>query len=433
MNPGFSVPSRRQFLTWCGAAVPWGMLRARADEPTTIDPVAADWAADFDKVMEDYMSPRNIPGGALAVIKDGKLVFAKGYGWADRDKKLPVKPDSLFRIASISKPITAAGVMKMVESGKLKLDDKAFEILNLQPVREPGEDPDPRLATVTIRQCLQHTGGWDRDQSGDPMFLPALIAQKTGTPPPAGPDAIIRYMLGQTLDFQPGEHYAYSNFGYCVLGRVIEKLSGQAYDAYIQERILKPAGIQNMRLGATRESGQAPGEVKYYMPDHDMANSVFPEVKEKVLWPYGGFYAGAMDAHGGWISSAVGLMRFAAALDDPARSPLLKPETIAEMVAPPPAPVSRKTDGSLGEKYYACGWDVRPQGHGGHADYTHNGSLPGTFTIIMRRGDGISFAALFNQRSSNPNFPDPAILNALHKAADSVRHWPPEDLFPKWP
>lgn len=408
---------------------PAWLMPARAEDPAI---TTGQWAEDFDKAMEEYMAPRAIPGGVMAVIKDRRLVFAKGYGWADREKKLPVKPDSLFRLASISKPITAAGVMKLVEDGKLRMEDKPFEILNLKPVLEPGKDPDPRLAAITVRQCLQHTGGWDRDLSGDPMFRPAMTAEKAGTPPPAGPDAIIRYMLGQPLDFNPGERYAYSNFGYCVLGRVLEKLTGRTYEDWMREFILKPAGIQHMRLGATRESGQAPGEVKYYMPDDGMADSVFPDVKEKVLWPYGGFYAEAMDAHGGWIGSAVDLLRFAAAFDDPAHSPLLKPETIAEMVAPPPPPASRKPDGSLGEKYYACGWDVRTPGHGGKADYTHNGSLPGTFTVIMRRGDGISFAALFNQRSSNPKLPDLAILNALQKAADAVRNWPSEDLFPKW-
>lgn len=435
--------SRRRFLALCGgAAAPALVLKSWSEENSTPAPAttpnvgdagtSAAWAAAFEKAMEEYMTPRAIPGGVLAVMKDRRLVFAKGYGWADREKKLPVKPDSLFRLASISKPITAVAVMKQIEEGKLSLDDKPFQMLNLKPVTEPGKEPDPRIAGITIRQLLQHTGGWDRDTSGDPMFKPAMIAKKTGTPPPAAQEAIIRYMLGQPLDFNPGERYAYSNFGYCVLGRILEKVTGQPYEIYLKEKILSPAGAHHMRQGATRESGQAPGEVKYYTPENEMADSVFPDVKEKVGWPYGGFFAEAMDSHGGWISSAVDLLRFSAALDDPAGSPLLKAETIREMYAPPPAPAARKPDGSLADRFYACGWDVRTNGPKGRTDYTHNGSLPGTFTLLMRRSDGLSWAVLFNQRSSDPKLPDLAISPALHKAADSITDWPAEDLFSKW-
>lgn len=430
--------TRRQFLALCGAAAPSAMLPASllaADEPS---PAAAgqsppdSWAAAFEKAMEAYMTPRAMPGGALAVIRNRRLVFAKGYGWADKDKKLPVRPDSLFRLASISKPITATGIMKLVEDGKLSLEDKPFALLNLKPVIDPDIVPDKRLADITIRQLLQHTGGWDRDKSGDPMFKSTLIAEKAGTPAPAAQDAIIRYMLGQPLDFAPGERYAYSNFGYCVLGRVIEKITGQPYEKWMHENILEPAGARRMRLGLSPENGQAPGEVKYYMPDGEKCESIFPDIKEEVPVPYGGFFAEAMDAHGGWISSAVDLVRFAAALDDPEHSPLLKPATIREMYAAPPPPAARKADGSLESRFYACGWDVRPNGPKGRTDYTHNGSLPGTFTLLMRRSDGLSWAVLFNQRSNDSKLPDLAISQALHAAADSITDWPDVDLFPQW-
>lgn len=434
-------PSRRRFLALCGAAAPALLLKSRADgQPAAPEPAPLDaaltgdgpWAGALNKAMEEYMKPRNMPGGALAVIKDRRLVFAKGYGWADREKKLPVKPDSLFRLASISKPVTAVAVMKMVEEGKLSLDDKPFPMLNLEPVLDPVRPPDARLKDITIRQLLQHTGGWDRDKSGDPMFRPDMTAEKAGTLPPAGQNAIIRYMLGQPLDFNPGERYAYSNFGYCVLGRILEKLSGQSYEACMKEKILTPVGALGMRLCATLENQQAPGEVKYYMPDDEECDSVFPSVKERVPVPYGGFYAEAMDAHGGWLSSAVDLLRFSAALDDPAHSPLLKPGTIREMYAPPPPPVGRKPDGSPAERFYSCGWDVRLNGPKGRTEYTHNGSLPGTFTLLMRRSDGLSWAVLFNQRSNDPKLSDLAISSALHRAADGITDWPEGDLFSKW-
>ena len=178
--------------------------------------------------MEQFMSARKVPGGALAVVKDRRLVYARGYGWADREGEEPVKAESLFRIASISKPVTSAAIMRLVEAGKLSLDKHVAELVAVEPVVPEGKKPDPRLQEITIRQCLQHTGGWNRDVSGDPMFRSVDIARAVGAPAPARQEAIIRYMFGQPLDFAPGASYAYSNFGYCLLGRVIEKVTGRA-------------------------------------------------------------------------------------------------------------------------------------------------------------------------------------------------------------
>lgn len=385
-------------------------------------------AEAFDREMKAFMSERKIPGGALAVVKDRRLVYARGYGWADRDKKIPVKPDSLFRIASLSKPITAVAVLKLVQEKKLNLDARAFDIVRLPPVLEDGSTPDARLGRITVRQLLQHTGGWDREKSFDPMFRAKLIAQKTDTPPPAGAAAVVRYMLGQSLDFDPGSRYAYSNFGYCVLGRVIEQISGQPYEKFVRERILAPIGIEGMRIGASLDDRQAPGEVRYYMADDSKGDCVFPSGPPKVPWPYGGFHLEAMDAHGGWIASAVDLARFAAALDDPKRSPLLKSATYDIMYAPPLPPVSREKNGAPQDSWYGCGWSVRPV-RMGRANYWHTGSLPGTATLLVRRWDGLSWAALFNQRSEDKNLPDGAIDPALHRAADSVGDWPAHNLF----
>ena len=132
-----------------------------------------------------------------------------------------------------------------------------------------------------------------------------------------------------------------------------------------------------------------------------------------------------MDAHGGWIASAVDLARFAAALDDPAHSPLLKPETIATMYAPP--------TGAAKDVWYACGWSVRPVGKSGRANYWHNGSLLGTSSLLVRRSDGLSWAVLFNQRSEDKKLPDDEIDGALHRAANAVKKWPKGNLFADHP
>ena len=406
---------RRAFLaTGLGALV--GVPRGRA--------AGLPIAEAFDREMDAFMKARGIPGGSLAVVKDRRLVYARGYGLADRERSVAVKADSLFRIASISKPFTAVAVMKLIEDGKLTLDQRAFDILQLGFLKK-GDD---RLATITIRQLLHHTAGWNRDTRYDPMFRSRKIAKASGTPAPAQPEAIIRFMLGEPLDFDPGTQYVYANFGYCVLGRVLEKITGRTYEEYVRETILAPMGIRGMRIGASLDGKQAPGEVRYYTSGDGEADNVFEE-GAKVPFPYGGFCLEAMDAHGGWLASAVDLARFAAALDDPVRCPVLKAESLASLYEPPAAPVSRKKDGSLADSFYGCGWMVRPVGKDGRANYWHDGSLPGTSTLLVRRWDGLSWAALFNQRSEDPALPDGAIDGALHRAADAAGEWPSGDLF----
>jgi N-acyl-D-amino-acid deacylase len=412
-----------------------GLLGTAALTQSCISPSASDrrkklsLAAAFDPEVEAFMAARKVPGGALAVVKDRRLVYARGYGWADRDAEIAVGPDSLFRIASISKPITAVAVMKLIEQGRLSLDDRALDLLKLEPTARDNGHIERRLARITVRQLLQHTGGWDRDKSFDPMFRPVEIAKAVGTPAPADAAAVIQYMLGQPLDFDPGTRYAYSNFGYCLLGRIIERMTGRPYDKFVKEEVLAPIGITQMRIGATLDGRQAKDEVRYYMSNGGTTASVFPSRVGQVAWPYGGFHLEAMDAHGGWIASAVDLARFAAALDDPSRCPLLKRQSLEIVSAPPPPPVSRRSDGSLEHRYYACGWMVRPFGLKGRASYWHSGSLPGTATLLVRRWDGLSWAVLFNQRSAREDLPDSAIDPALHRAADSVGEWPKYDLF----
>jgi len=418
--------NRRRFISALGMAA---LVPSCARHKEKLRTRQAGIAAAFDHEVETFMAARNVPGGALAVVKDRRLIYARGYGWANREKQIPTRTDSLFRIASISKPITAVAVLKLVEERKLDLDSRAFDIVRLPSVLEAGRVPDARLGQITIRQLLQNNGGWDRDKSFDPMFRAKQIAQKTNTLPPASAATVIRYMLGQPLDFDPGTRYAYSNFGYCVLGRVIEQISGQPYEAFVQEQVFAPIGVKQARIGASLEGRQAPGEVRYYMANSSQGDCVFPNGPEKVPWPYGGFHLEAMDAHGGWIASAVDLARFAAALDDPARSPLLKADTLREMYTPPPAPVSRKNDGALQDSWYGCGWMVRPVNREGKANYWHSGSLPGTAALLVRRWDGLSWAVLFNQRSEDKNLPDSAIDAALHRAADAATKWPTHDLF----
>lgn len=366
----------------------------------------------FDDAMEAHLKEYKIPGGALAVVRDGRLVYAKGFGLADLEARKPVEADALFRIASISKPITAVAVLRLVQDGKLDLDARAFALLGLKP-----EKADPRLAEITVRHLLQHTGGWDREKSGDPMFMPFKIAEELRVSIPPDASAIIRYMAQRPLDFDPGTRHAYSNFGYCVLGRILEKLTGESYEEHVRKAILAPMGITRMRLGKSLLEGRAEGEVRYYPLLGSPARPVFESAKEgEVPWPYGGFCLEAMDAHGGWLASAVDLVRFASSLDK-----VLDAKSLETMVA---RPDRLKRDAA----YYGCGWMVRPVGGDGKRNTWHSGSLPGTSTLLVHRHDGLIWAALFNDRARGEAMIDPA----LHRAADAVTEWPAGDLFDKF-
>jgi N-acyl-D-amino-acid deacylase len=417
--------TRRGFLA-AGISLATGAALAprapAAAAPKTVRPADA-----FDAAIERFMQDRSVPGGALAVVRNGRLVHARGYGLADRDRQAPATPASLFRIASLSKPVTAVAVLQLAGRGRLDLDARVLGLLQLESRLPKGRTLDERWRRITVRQLLRHTGGWDRDKSFDPMFRPRAIAEALGEAPPAGAASVIRYMLGQPLDFDPGSRHAYSNFGYCLLGRVIEVASGQAYEPFVREHVLAPAGITQMRIGASRD--RAPGEVRYYTAGQEQVPSVFPGIPGKVDHPYGGFHLEAMDAHGGWIASATDLARFAAALDTGRPARLLSAPGIKEMIAPPPAPVARDAEGRLADHWYGCGWLVRPVGGEGRVNTWHSGSLPGTCTLLVRRADGISYAALFNQRTQGRPGGDAELDPILARAARAVTQWPDHDLF----
>ncbi|MFO0870839.1 MAG: serine hydrolase [Pirellulales bacterium] len=396
-------------------------------------PTARSAATDvpsLDAFFQEFLERHRVPGCAVAVSRGAELLYAQGFGWADIERREPVTPASLFRIASISKPITAVAVLRLVEEGKLRLDDRIFDIVRETPHLPPGTEPDDRLATITVRQLLQHRGGWDRDKSFDAMFQSVRFAQSLGIPPPAGARDVIRCMFAQKLDFAPGERYAYSNFGYNLLGRAIEQVSGETYEAYVRRTVLEPAGATTMRLGRTLADQRAPQEVCYYDPA--MGPSVFAADGEKrVRQPYGAWHLEAMDAHGGWLASALDLVRFAGALDPQSARRLLSPASLTDMLAPPTPEPEKDDRGRPKPSYYALGWNVVPVAGPDKVNSWHTGSLPGTATILIRRHDGLNVAVLFNARISPYADHLTRALDGppIHRALDRVSRWPAQPLW----
>src|SRR5262245_42912196 len=178
------------------------------------------------------MERNDVPACSLAVSRKGKLVYARGFGFADAERTRPVSPDSLFRIASVSKPITAVAVLQLVQAKKVGLDDPV-----LKYVRVPVKDT--RWQNVTVRHCLQQRSGMDRDKSGDPIVMVRQIAKDLRVSFPVPAVDVMRWTMSRPLDHDPGTTYVYSNIGYLILGRVIEAASGEKYETYVKRSVLE--------------------------------------------------------------------------------------------------------------------------------------------------------------------------------------------------
>ena len=285
-------------------------------------------------------------------------MFAEGYGLADRHDHQPVTPQSLFRIASLSKPFTSAALFTLVEAGKLRTSDHVFGpsgILKNFALRKHAD----WLQAITVEHLLTHTsGGWSNKEH-DPMFHDM--------------DRDRKVFIQQTLDSSspeaaPGKRYAYSNFGYFLLGRVIEQISGVPYGEYVRQQVQAPLGITDMQLARKKA---APGEVHYYGQGRGDPYDVPVELH---------------DANGGWIATPSDLVHFAlgvfSALDRAGAPALLKPETVRQM-----------TQGSEANPEYGCGWGVSPEGN-----CTHSGGFDGSASFLVHRRDGLAWAVEVNTR-----------------------------------
>jgi CubicO group peptidase (beta-lactamase class C family) len=434
---GMLEPDADLGLAACEAAV---AMAWRNEPPVTgLAPAAA--RASYQAVIADLMTDYGVPGGSVAVTRNGKLVAALGIGFAEYpdapDTGLqPAHPDQLFRLASVSKQITAVAILRLVEANQLSLDDKLTDLIDHVPL--PGKTMNPQWDQITVRHLLLHTGGWNRgfEAVGDPMFRSAQISAALGVPGPADADMVVRYMMDKPLTYAPGTVMCYSNFGYALLGRVIEAVTHESYEAYTKRVVLDPVGATDAIIGGTRLSERADNEVRYY--DHagaPLVKSVFPDVSSLVPLPYGGWYNESLDAHGGWIASALDMLRFQVSIDgDSAPVDLLTAGSLASMLAHPHVPTCTNAGGTNVESsdyWYGFGFSVNR-----YDNYWHGGSLPGTATEDVIASDGHAWAALFNSRPADGTF-DSRLDHDLWVAKDGADSFsglaPGEDFFDQYP
>jgi CubicO group peptidase (beta-lactamase class C family) len=330
----------------------------------------------LSNIAAAFMTAYNVPGLSVAIASHMGIVYQQAFGFASLEKHEPVLDSSRFRIASVTKPITSVAIFSLIEQQKLRLDARVFgpgAILGTtygKPPYHPGVDQ------ISVEHLLTHTcGGWEKGQT-DPMFQDPELGHK---------ELISRTLKTRPLAFAPGTHYAYSNFGFCVLGRVIERVTGVRYADYVREEILRPCGIEAMQIAGNTLGKRALDEVRYY--DQEGGD------------PYG-MNVSRLDSAGGWLATPLEIVRFAMHVDGYATDPnILKPETITLM-----------TTGTAANPRYAKGWEVNQQGR-----WWHIGDLPGSSSVLLRTPSGYCSAAFMNTRRMKPD-----IRLALERVAQDM-------------
>lgn len=365
----------------------------------------------IDQAMQDFVDRQGIVGASMGIVKDGKLVYAKGFGFADQETEEAVEPYHMFRIGSVSKLITAVAVMKLQEQGKLRMDEPVFGedgILNT-PLYQGIKDK--KYYNITVEHLLTHTGGWSKRTYGDPLFIPLKIATAMETDGAPDLDDIIQFILSKNLPYRPGTRYDYSNFGYCLLGRVIAAKSGKSYEEYVKSDILAPLGITNMRLAKNRMEDRHKNEVKYYDLSSNNVRQDMYGSGELVSNAYS-FSIEALSAAGGWLATATDLMKFLVAVDGFKDSPdILTNESLLSMI-----------ETKSGRPY---GWVSAHVG----GSWWRTGTLAGTSALIKRQKDGTSWVILANTSNHRSRYFTGRITYLMQQELNKLNEWPEHDLF----
>jgi len=323
----------------------------------------------MDQAIDSFMDFWSLHGVSLAIMRNDSLVYAKGYGMAD--DTTPMTPGTTLRIASVSKLLTAVGVMTLQEQGRLFLDTPVFGPFGILDKYDPYIRDD-NYYLITVEHLLRHQAGFTT-RGGDPVFSPYTSL-----------DALLRTQLRRPLAYEPGTWQEYSNFGFLLLSLVIEEVSGQPYETFMQEQVFQPAGCHGFRLGGNYLSERHPGETRYYMqPDAERPPS-FDGKYAAVEKCYGGNnVTGSMGA-GGWTGSTVELARLVAGIDGkgPCKD-ILQEFSVHQMT------------NYFDPETFSLGWnDTKPTG-----EWTRSGSFSGTQALVKVYPDNECWILVSNTSS----------------------------------
>lgn len=366
-----------------------------------------------DYIINRFLRKWEVSGATVAVVKDGKLVFAKGYGYSDVENEEKVEPSHLFRIASVSKLITATAIMKLQEEGKLHLDDYVFGEHGILNDTVYSNIRDKRTKRITVEHLLRHSAGFT-SRYGDPMFLPLAIAKKMKVKAPIDAQTTIQFAISRRLHFTPGSRGGYSNLGYVILEKVIEKAAKEDYETYVQSHILKPSGIFDMHLGRSLQKDQYPNEVNYYEQSNAIKISAFDGSGKSVYRSNGGNNIKALGGAGGWIASGAELIKFMMAIDgDNSLPDILSRSSIKYMTKP-------NANG-----HSPIGW----KGTRSNGTWWRTGTLAGSSALLKHQENGLSYVIVTNSSTWRGSDFTRDLSILMSRFLRSVKEWPAEDLF----
>ena len=354
--------------------------------------------APLQQVMTNAMANHEVNAATLALMKNSKLVFRQGYGWANKHLSAVTHPDNLFRLASVSKMLTASAIIKLVNQGAISNGTPVYSYLGIPPWG--GVLADRRITNITIAELLNHSGGWNTGISPVGEFSTLEISQQMGLHYPAAPTNVISWTFGtRPLDFTPGTSNVYCNFGYEVLGRVIEKASGMPYVDYIQNVLLGPSvianpiGFNNVMQSHSRPTDLAPWEI-WYDDSGGWGQALvdYPRIINAAAADGRWYYFESFDSFGGLSASAIGLCGYL--------------------------------------RNYWEGGDQRYPGENYGWGYTFFGGLPGASTVMYQgitespnATNGLEFVALFNG-SHGTGGPSNDACDGLQSVATNITSWP---------
>lgn len=336
---------------------------------------------DMENKIKRYLLRWEINGAQIAVTRNDSLLYVKGFGWADMEKKQEMQPFNIMRLASVSKLLTAVGVMRLAEVGTLKLSDHVFGpkgILNDTAFTNAIKDQ--RYLDITVEQLLRHKAGFTTG-AGDPMFSTRYIMMQNRLTTPPDNNTLMKILLKRRLGFTPGTAKRYSNVGYTLLSMIIEKKTRMSYEDYMRRFVFEPAGCYDFHIAGSYEKDRRRNEVKYYMhkgsePVYEYNNS--GRMVEKC---YGENDIPNLKGAGAWCASAAELSRLVASIDLlPGVKDILSKKSVEFMTREMP------------DHDFSIGWNFCPKGR----PWIRTGSLSGTSALVLRYPDGECWILITN-------------------------------------
>lgn len=335
----------------------------------------------MDSIMQRYLKRWEIHGAQLAISRHDSLLYARGFGYADKDRQIPMEPSYIMRMASVSKLVTATGIMKLRDMGKIRLSDKVFGpkgILNdtfyVNSIR------DKRYFDITVEQLLRHKAGFT-NYAGDAIFSTRYIMQQNHLTTPPDHRTLLRIVLRRHLGYTPGTAQRYCNIGYTLLSLIIEKRTGMSYENFMQRYVLNPAGCYDFHIAGNYLKDRRKNETVYYMHSSSVPVPEFNNSGRMVVRCYGENDITTALGAGAWVASAAELCLLVASIDGDRTVPdVISPQAVKLMTQEMP------------DHQFSLGWNFTPR----NRPWIRTGSLVGTSALVLRYPDGECWVFITN-------------------------------------